>query len=75
MGQPDWAIINVQQLQELRQPSARPKIREHAFRDQHRAERDWNDEQGCDPALIARLAPQLERDRQREADVQDRDGQ
>ena len=54
--QPDRPVVEVQELQELRQPALRAEVGQHALGDQHGAERDRHHEDRRDPALVARLA-------------------
>ena len=65
----DRPFVQMEELQELRQPSLRAEIGQHAFCDEHGAERDRNDEDRRHPALIAGLDAHLVGDGQREADV------
>ena len=69
---PDRTVVQMEELQELGKPSLGAEVRQHAFGDQHGAERDRHDQDRRHPALIRRLDPHLERDRQRQPDVDQR---
>src|SRR6266480_4444091 len=72
MRQADWPVVEVHELQRLRQPAFGAEVSEHALGNQHGAERDRNHQDRRDRSLVARLVAHAEGNRQRQRHVDDR---